>query len=95
MSYVAHPRLTVVERVCWAVIVVISLSLCISAIVVGHQKWNEKPMIVSFSPKPVPVWKLPFPAITICPQTRIDVMKFNLTEVYLRARANRTLSADE
>uniref|UniRef100_A0A182R6L9 Pickpocket n=1 Tax=Anopheles funestus TaxID=62324 RepID=A0A182R6L9_ANOFN len=52
-------------------------------------------MIVSFSAKPIPVWKMPFPAITICPQTRIDAEKFNITEVYLRARANETLSYDE
>ncbi|XP_053677183.1 pickpocket protein 28-like [Anopheles nili] len=95
MAYIMHPRVSLTERICWSVVVAVSLSVCISAIVVGHQKWIEKPMIVSFSPKPIPVWKIPFPAITICPQTRIDVDKFNITEVYRRARTNQTLSADE
>ncbi|XP_061513414.1 pickpocket protein 28 [Anopheles gambiae] len=95
MAYIVHPKLSVVERVCWSLVVLLSLCTCISAIVIGHQKWIEKPMIVSFSAKPIPVWKLPFPAITICPQSRIDVEKFNITEVYLRARANKTLSQDE
>ncbi|XP_052890519.1 pickpocket protein 28-like [Anopheles moucheti] len=95
MSYTVHPKVSVTERLCWAVVVVVSLSSCIAAIVIGHQKWVEKPMIVSFSTKPIPVWKLPFPAITICPQTRIAVEKFNITEVYLRARANETLTPTE
>uniref|UniRef100_A0A182WDQ1 Pickpocket n=1 Tax=Anopheles minimus TaxID=112268 RepID=A0A182WDQ1_9DIPT len=95
MSYIVHPKVSVAERICWSVIVVLSLSVCISAIVIGHQKWIEKPMIVSFSAKPIPVWKMPFPAITVCPQTRIAVEKFNITKVYLRARANKTLSPDE
>uniref|UniRef100_A0A182JZW4 Pickpocket n=1 Tax=Anopheles christyi TaxID=43041 RepID=A0A182JZW4_9DIPT len=95
MSYIVHPRLSGLERVCWSIVVLLSLCICISAIVIGHQKWIEKPMIVSFSAKPIPVWKLPFPAITICPQTRIDVNMFNITEVFLRARANGTLSQVE
>uniref|UniRef100_A0A182S7D6 Pickpocket n=1 Tax=Anopheles maculatus TaxID=74869 RepID=A0A182S7D6_9DIPT len=95
MSYIVHPKVSIVERVCWSFVVVLSLAVCISAIVIGHQKWIEKPMIVSFSARPIPVWKLPFPAITICPQTRIDVEKFNITEVFLRARANKTLTQDE
>ncbi|XP_050080483.1 pickpocket protein 28-like [Anopheles maculipalpis] len=95
MSYIVHPKVSIAERVCWSFVVVLSLSVCISAIVIGHQKWVEKPMIVSFSAKPIPVWKLPFPAITICPQTRIDVEKFNITKVFLGARANKTLTPDE
>uniref|UniRef100_A0A182P5E3 Pickpocket n=1 Tax=Anopheles epiroticus TaxID=199890 RepID=A0A182P5E3_9DIPT len=95
MPYIVHPKLSVVERVCWSLLVLLSLCTCISAIVIGHQKWIEKPMIVSFSAKPIPVWKLPFPAITICPQTRMDVRLFNITEVYLRSRKNGTLSKAE
>uniref|UniRef100_A0A182ILL5 Pickpocket n=1 Tax=Anopheles atroparvus TaxID=41427 RepID=A0A182ILL5_ANOAO len=95
MPYVVHPKLSIVERVCWSVLVVISLSICIAAIVIGHQKWIEKPIIVSFSSQQLPIWEIPFPAITVCPQTRIDVNIFNVTEVYRRARANRALTDDE
>ncbi|KFB46467.1 AGAP011103-PA-like protein [Anopheles sinensis] len=96
MPYVVHPKLSIVERVCWSVMVVMSLCVCIAAIVIGHQKWNEKPILVSFSPTQIPIWQIPFPAITVCPQTRVDVESFNVTDVYRRARqANHTLTEDE
>ncbi|EAT48435.1 AAEL000552-PA, partial [Aedes aegypti] len=36
-----------------------------------YQKWNNNPVIVTFDERPLPVWALPFPAVTICPQATI------------------------
>ncbi|XP_052861434.1 pickpocket protein 28-like [Anopheles cruzii] len=95
MRYMVHPELSIKERACWSVMVILSLACCIVGIVIAHERWMEKPLIVSFSPSSNPVWKMPFPAITICPQTRIDADRFNVTEVFLRLRRNHSLLSDQ
>ena len=39
-------------------------------------------MIVSFAEKSTPVWKIPFPAITICPETKAKTSFANFTVNY-------------
>lgn len=45
-------------------------------------KWNETPVIISFAEKSTSIWSIPFPAITICPQTKALKEKFNFTDAY-------------
>ncbi|XP_058985354.1 pickpocket protein 28-like [Musca domestica] len=40
-----------------------------------YQKWNDTPVIVTFSERSTPVSDIPFPAITICPEIRGRVPK--------------------
>lgn len=35
-----------------------------------YNKWQLTSVIVNFADKSTPVWKIPFPAITICPETK-------------------------
>lgn len=37
-------------------------------------------MIVNLSEKATPVWKVPFPAVTICPEAKISAKELNLTQ---------------
>lgn len=37
-------------------------------------KWHDKPVTMSFTEKSVPITKIPFPAVTVCPE--IKAMKF-------------------
>lgn len=46
------------------------------------QKWEETPVIVTFAEKSTSIWSIPFPAITICPQTKAHKDKFNFTDAY-------------
>lgn len=45
-------------------------------------RWNSDPLIVSLTDKPEPIWEIPFPAITICPETKSKQTVLNLTRVY-------------
>ncbi|XP_049539274.1 pickpocket protein 28-like [Anopheles darlingi] len=91
MRYIVEPGLSLLERTSWSMMVTLSLCCCISGIIYTHLRWQEKPLIVSFSSRTIKVWQIPFPAITICPQTRIAADIFNVTEVYHRQRRNRSL----
>lgn len=45
-------------------------------------KWDQSPVIVSFAEKSTPVWEIPFPAVTICPETKANVSMLNFTDIY-------------
>ena len=45
-----------------------------------YDKWQNSPVIVSFDEKMTPNWKIPFPAVTICPETKSNTEVFNITE---------------
>lgn len=49
---------------------VLSFTGCSYLIIKTYNKWQSNPVIVTFAEKSTPVWKIPFPAITICPETK-------------------------
>lgn len=63
------PENVVCGRWWWTVIFVISFGLNGYLIYQVWHKWQESPVIVSFSETTTPVWEVPFPAVTICLQT--------------------------
>lgn len=60
------------------------LATCLSCYMIhdSYLKWNEKPVIVSMSEKSTPVWKIPFPAVTICPEAKISAKMVNVTKTF-------------
>lgn len=74
-------------RVWWITVFSLSLYLCIDLILVTYRKWDTSPVIVSFAQSPTPVWGIPFPAVTICSETKSRQTKFNFTEAYHQMRA--------
>lgn len=47
-----------------------------------YRKWDQTPVIVSFNEKSTPVWQIPFPAVTICPETKMKLQYLNFTASY-------------
>lgn len=45
-------------------------------------KWNDFPVILSFTEKEAKISMIPFPTVTICPETKANKDKFDLTSVY-------------
>lgn len=48
----------------------------------SYVKWDQAPVIVSLSEKSTPVWKVPFPAATICPEVKISAKNINVTRTF-------------
>ncbi|GBP43266.1 Pickpocket protein 28 [Eumeta japonica] len=69
-------------RVFWLITFLLSLGLCCSLIYNVWIKWQESPVIVSFSEKMIPVWQVPFPSFTICPRTKTQTFVYNFTDNY-------------
>lgn len=63
-----------------------------------YDKWQFSPVIVSFAEKSTPVWQIPFPAVTICPETKALSKFINFTSAYQQIKGNeseRTITEDE
>lgn len=82
------------ERGWWIISFFVSITLCSLLIHNLWIKWDESPVFVSFAEQSTPVWEIPFPAVTICPETKAQKALFNYTDIYHRidlAFANETV----
>lgn len=69
-------------RVWWIFAFALALYYCGTLIHNVYIKWDQSPVIVSFAEKSTPVWEIPFPAVTICPETKANMTQLNFTEVF-------------
>ncbi|RZC40023.1 ASC domain containing protein, partial [Asbolus verrucosus] len=54
-----------------------------------YKKWERSPVIVNFANRGTPIDKVPFPAVTICPESKIvGQKKFNFTRLLLKKQQN-------
>ena len=83
------------HRVCWIIAFGLSAVACGSLIHNVWIKWDQSPVIVSFAEKSTPVWQIPFPAVTICPETKTYMEKLNFTEVFNLLKENRSSDVTE
>ncbi|KAK4874127.1 hypothetical protein RN001_013487 [Aquatica leii] len=94
IKYVGEKKRSLVEKLCWLIVITASLYICIYMIMKTYEKWQMSPVIVSFARSPTPVWEIPFPAVTVCSETKTRQSVFNYTDVYHKGLANN-LTDDE
>ncbi|XP_026725648.1 pickpocket protein 28-like isoform X2 [Trichoplusia ni] len=93
LKYIGEKERTYVEKIFWLFMFTCCVVLCAGLIRKVWIKWNESPVIVSFAENPTPVWQIPYPAVTVCFETKAMQRKFNFTEyyhLYLNDRENLT-----
>lgn len=59
-----------------------------------YMKWEKSPVIIVKNTNPTMIYKIPFPAITICPENKSLLRKFNYAETYRKLMNNSTNSTD-
>lgn len=74
---------------------VLSLYGCVGLIGNIYHKWDHKPVILSFNEQPTSVWEIPFPAITICPESKYRPECLNFTTAYDQVFGNKTVDLSE
>ncbi|XP_066139923.1 pickpocket protein 28-like [Euwallacea fornicatus] len=95
-KYMGDQEMTIFERLWWLTLFCISLYICINLIIQTYIKWDTSPVLVSFARSPTPVWEVPFPAVTVCSETKARQREFNFTDYYNRMiRENNTMTDDE
>lgn len=74
------------ERVWWMIAFTISIVACAAFIYQAWIKWSDSPVIVTFAEESTPVYKIPFPSVTVCADTKSKQRILNYTDVYYKLR---------
>ncbi|CAH0725781.1 unnamed protein product, partial [Brenthis ino] len=82
LKYIGDKERTLVEKIFWLFMFICCVILCSGLIRRVWIKWDESPVIVSFAEKSTPVWQIPYPAVTVCFETKSQQTKFNFTKYY-------------
>ncbi|KAM7342302.1 pickpocket protein 28-like [Cochliomyia hominivorax] len=69
------------EKIFWFVFLLISLCLGIVLIRKTYLKWLDSPVILGFDETLVPIHKIPFPTITICPEIKMNTSQFDFNQI--------------
>lgn len=56
----------------------------------AYNKWQLNPVIVSFAERPTAVWQIPFPAVTVCPETKALGKYLNFSKNMRAVELNNT-----
>lgn len=90
VKYLGGPARPWPERIWWIIMFVISISVCTALIMNTYKKWTSDPVIVTFSQMATPVWRIPFPAVTICPTNIVRQSQFNFTDILTKIQDAKT-----
>lgn len=86
-----HQRLKVeISRTFWITIFVISIALCVKNVMEIYEKRKTRPVMISFAKSLSPTFEIPFPAVTICPESKAESQEINLSEILSRSDGNYT-----
>lgn len=69
-------------RFFWIIAFALSVWLCGASIQTVWIKWQTNPVTMSLTEKEMPVSAIPFPTVTICPETKTYAKKINVTDAY-------------
>lgn len=70
------------ERIFWLIAFLLSIFACGVFICQAWLKWQNSPVIVTFSEESTPVYHIPFPTVTICTDIKIKQRVLNYTDVW-------------
>ncbi|KAH0821873.1 hypothetical protein GEV33_000918 [Tenebrio molitor] len=79
----------------WFIALTLALYYCIILIRATYSKWENSPVIVSFATTETPIWKTPFPAVTICPETKSVPKIFNYAEFLHKKQRGEVVPRDD
>lgn len=81
VKYVAEGR-TRIERIIWIIILIIFAIICGFLIYQIVQKWEQSPVVMGVDKDTTPIYRIPFPAVTICPETKMRKSHFDHERVH-------------
>ncbi|CAG9812681.1 unnamed protein product [Phaedon cochleariae] len=86
---------TYFERFWWFIVFGCTLAVCIFTITIVYQRWLQSPIIVSFATRDTPIYSIPFPAVTICSESKSIQSKYSHMGVARKLFLNENLTEEE
>ncbi|KAL3273928.1 hypothetical protein HHI36_015353 [Cryptolaemus montrouzieri] len=93
LSYIVKD-ISLFERLWWLLVLMLSLSGSIYMIREIFDKLKTSPVLVSLATNEMSISEIPFPAVTICPETKISRRCLNYSEILKKRRAGNILKTD-
>ncbi|XP_044253187.1 pickpocket protein 28-like [Tribolium madens] len=84
-----------IEKTIWSLMLLTLLSGCMFMIYKVYHKYESCPVVVSFSTKDTPLYQIPFPAVTICPESKYSRKEFNYSKVYFEIMQDKEINETE
>ncbi|XP_023163345.2 pickpocket protein 28 [Drosophila hydei] len=81
IRYIFEVHRPIYEKLYWLVLTCTSVYFAASLIWATYLKWQDSPVILGFDETLVPVHKIPFPTITICPEIKMEREFFDYANV--------------
>ncbi|XP_055844560.1 pickpocket protein 28-like isoform X2 [Episyrphus balteatus] len=94
-KYIGERKRPFFDRIIWLFAVIISISLCYYLIGNIFNQRTKTPVLVTFNEKVTPVWDIPFPTVTICPETKYHTSLFNYTEIFYKFQYEQNVTLEE
>ncbi|XP_055320058.1 pickpocket protein 28-like [Sitodiplosis mosellana] len=82
VRYMGEKKRHITERLWWLFVVLCSIVVCCILVYQTWLKWQNTPVIVTFSEESTPVYEIPFPTVTICTDIKMKQTKLNFTDVW-------------
>ncbi|KAJ3617430.1 hypothetical protein MTP99_007153 [Tenebrio molitor] len=78
LRYFVEKERTRCERIWWIAILMSCLIVCAFCISKIYDKWERNAIIINFANKGTSIFNIPFPAITICPESKFAKNKMDV-----------------
>jgi len=88
------PKLDLIFRIFWAFALVLCAAGCLRMILEIKAKQETTPVIVSFADRPTNIWQIPFPAVTVCPTTKVRQTVFRSSKYFDDISGSSALTKD-
>ena len=95
VRYLAERNRHWTERFFWLLAICTSIWLCGSSIQDMWHRWNQNPVQISFTEKDLPISSIPFPSVTLCPETKAKHDKLDVDSALYDLRKSMTNFSDE
>ncbi|XP_017835475.1 pickpocket protein 28 [Drosophila busckii] len=81
IRYIFEVHRPIYEKLYWLILTCTSVYFAVSLIWATYLKWQDSPVILGFDETLVPVHKIPFPTITICPEIKMERNVFDYANI--------------
>lgn len=86
IRYLGEKKRHWTERLWWMIAFTVSVVACAGFIYQAWIKWNNSPVIMTFTEEATHVYDIPFPAVTVCMDSKSKQRMLNYTDVYYKLK---------
>lgn len=73
----------------WIVVFSVAVYYCSRFVYNVYEEWQRDPIILSFDQQTSSVFAIPFPAVTLCPETKVKASVLNMSHTFELVRKNK------